>query len=46
MSRVYPDLSPNDGWDRLQPPCDPTVGLRGDKKWMEEEPNLSPFASN
>jgi len=24
---VYPASHPKDGWDRLQPPPDPTVGL-------------------
>ena len=27
-----PRLSPNDSWDRLQPPCDPTDGLSGYRK--------------
>ena len=30
-----PCLSPNDGWDRFQPPRDPTVGLSGYRKWMD-----------
>jgi len=30
-----PRLSPNDCWDRLQPPCDPTEGLSGYRKWMD-----------
>ena len=30
-----PHLSPDDRWDRLQPPCDPTDGLRGYRKWMD-----------
>ena len=30
-----PRLSPNDCWDRLQPPCDPTDGLSGYRKWMD-----------
>ena len=30
-----PRLSPNDRWDRLQPPRDPTVGLSGYRKWMD-----------
>jgi len=30
-----PCLSPNDGWDRLQPPRDPTVRLSGYRKWMD-----------
>ena len=29
-----PRLSPNDHWDRLQPPRDPTDGLSG-RKWMD-----------
>jgi len=29
-----PRLSPNDRWDRLQPPCNPTDGLSGYRKWM------------
>jgi len=28
-------LSPDDRWDRLQPPCDPTNGLSGNRKWMD-----------
>ena len=30
-----PRLSPEDCWDRLQPPRDPTDGLSGYRKWME-----------
>jgi len=30
-----PSISPNDSWDRLQPPCDPTDGLSGYRKWMD-----------
>ena len=30
-----PRLSPDDRWDRLQPPCDPTDGLSGYRKWMD-----------
>ena len=30
-----PRLSPNGRWDRLQPPRDPTDGLRGYRKWMD-----------
>jgi len=33
-----PRLSPNDRWDRLQPPCDPTDGLSGYRKWMDGKP--------
>jgi len=33
--RGVPRLSPNDGWDRLQPPCDPTVGLSGYRSWNQ-----------
>ena len=29
-----PRLSPDDRWDRLQPPRDPTDGLSGYRKWM------------
>ena len=29
-----PRLSPEDCWDRLQPPRDPTEGLSG-RKWMD-----------
>jgi len=29
-----PRLSPDDRWDRLQPPRDPTDGLSGYSKWM------------
>jgi len=32
-----PRLSPDDRWDRLQPPRDPTVGLSGYRKWMDLE---------
>ena len=28
-------LSPDDRWDRLQPPRDPTDGWRGYRKWMD-----------
>jgi len=28
-------LSPDDRWDRLQPPRDPTDGLSGYRKWMD-----------
>jgi len=31
-----PRLSPNDGWDRLQPPRDPTDGLSGNRNWMDD----------
>jgi len=35
LSRVYqPRLSPDDRWDRLQPPRDPTDGLSAYSKWM------------
>ena len=30
-----PLLLPNDRWDRLQPPRDPTDGLSGYRKWMD-----------
>jgi len=30
-----PRLSPDDRWDRLQPPRDPTHGLSGNRKWMD-----------
>ena len=30
-----PSLSPDDRWDRLQPPRDPTDGLSGYRKWMD-----------
>ena len=30
-----PRLSPDDRWDRLQPPRDPTDGLSGYRKWMD-----------
>ena len=30
-----PRLLPDDRWDRLQPPRDPTDGLSGYRKWME-----------
>jgi len=30
-----PRLSPDDRWDRLQPPCDPTNGLSRYRKWMD-----------
>jgi len=30
-----PRLSPDDRWDRLQPPCTPTDGLSGYRKWMD-----------
>ena len=30
-----PRLSPDDHWDRLQPPRDPTDGLSGYRKWMD-----------
>jgi len=30
-----PRLSPNDRWDRLQPPRNPTDGLSGYRKWMD-----------
>jgi len=29
-------LSPDDRWDRLQPPRDLTDGLSGYRKWMDE----------
>jgi len=28
-------ISPDDRWDRLQPPRDPTDGLSGYRKWMD-----------
>ena len=31
-----PRLSPDDRWDRLQPPHDLTDGLSGYRKWMDE----------
>ena len=30
-----PRLLPDDRWDRLQPPRDPTYGLSGYRKWMD-----------
>ena len=30
-----PHLSPDDRWDRLQPPRDPTDGLSEYRKWMD-----------
>jgi len=30
-----PRFSPDDRWDRLQPPRDPTDGLSGYRKWMD-----------
>ena len=30
-----PRLSPNERWDRLQPPREPTDGLSGYRKWMD-----------
>ena len=31
-----PRLSPDDRWERLQPPCDPTDGLHGiENGWMD-----------
>ena len=30
-----PRLSPDDRWDRLQPPRDPTDGLSGYRRWMD-----------
>jgi len=30
-----PRLSPDDSWDRLQPPRDSTKGLSGYRKWMD-----------
>ena len=30
-----PRLSPDDRWDRLKPPRDPTDGLSGHRKWMD-----------
>jgi len=30
-----PRFSPDDRWDRLQPPHDPTDGLSGYRKWMD-----------
>ena len=35
LSRVYPRLSPDDRWDRLQPPHGPTDGLSGYREWMD-----------
>ena len=31
-----PRLSPNDSWDRLQPPCDPSNRLSGYREWMDD----------
>jgi len=39
--QVVPRLSPNDHWDRLQPPCDPTVGLSGCRKWTDHHASLT-----
>ena len=36
-----PRLSPYDRWDRLQPPCHPTDGLSGHRKWMDGLHHLS-----
>ena len=33
-----PCLSPDHRWDRLQPPRDPTDGLSGYRKWMDDTP--------
>ena len=33
-----PRLSPDDRWDRLQPPRDPTNRLSGYRKWMDGLP--------
>ena len=30
-----PRLLPDDRWDRLQTPRNPTVGLSGHRKWMD-----------
>ena len=30
-----PRLSPDDSWDGLQPPRDPTDGFSGYRKWMD-----------
>ena len=35
MDSTIPRLSPDDCWDRLQPPRDPTDGLSGYRKWMD-----------
>ena len=34
--QAVPCLSPNVRWDSLQPPLDPTDGLSGYRKWMDE----------
>ena len=36
-----PRLSPDDRWDRLQPPHDPTNGLGGYRRWMDGERTAS-----
>ena len=45
-----PRLSPDDRWDRLQPPDDPTDGLDGIKKWMDGSYHMMmseiPFKTN
>jgi len=33
--RGVPRLPPDDRWDRLQPPRDPTDGLSGYWRWMD-----------
>ena len=39
-----PRLSPDGiGWDRLQPPRDPTDGLSGYRKWMDGKYSLPTF---
>ena len=35
-----PRLSPDDRWDRLQPPRNPTDGLSGYRKWMDGYKNV------
>ena len=36
-----PCLSPDDHWDRLQPPRNPTNGLSGYRKWMDDSPHMT-----
>ena len=31
----------DDRWDRLQPPRDPTDGLSGYRKWMDEKKKIT-----
>ena len=40
-----PCLLPDDRWDRLQPPRDPTDGLSGYRKWMDNKIQMFFFAS-